>query len=161
MLTTPICNTVQKKLGSCGNIVNCFGSNLWIPSAIIRQNAGFTSISHPSMEKPTCLWSAYPCSRTKRISETSIPHRQAWIPKRGIPQNTKQSRIKREMQLFLKVIVVFPRPFNTLPIVVARYKNGQSQARIVINVPASWFWKTFIPRSWPKTVKIPMQRIPT
>ena len=49
-----------------------------------------------------------------------IPQRQARIPARGIPKNTKARRTSRETRLWRKVTEVFPRPFNTLPMVVDR-----------------------------------------
>ena len=59
-----------------------------------------------------------------------------------------------------KVSRVSPRPFNTLPMVVARYMKGQSQARVVMKSPADALWNTILPRESPKMVNTPMQRIP-
>ena len=59
-----------------------------------------------------------------------------------------------------KVMEVLPRPFNTLPRVVARYMKGQSQARMVMKVPASGSRKTLTPSWLPNMVKTPMQRTP-
>ena len=41
-------------------------------------------------------------------------------PGPGIPKNTKARRTSRETRLWRKVTEVFPRPFNTLPMVVDR-----------------------------------------
>ena len=137
MLTKPICTKVQINVGSAGNNIILSGSSLCTPSAAIKQNDGFTSTSQVSGENPTNRLSERPCSSTSRISDISKPQRYAWMPNLGIPKKTKTRRIRRETQLFAKVVDVFPSPFNTLPMVVARYKNGQSQARMVMYVPAS------------------------
>jgi hypothetical protein len=47
-----------------------------------------------------------------------------------------------------------------LPIVVARYRNGHSQARICMKTPAEESLKTPVPSSGPNMVKTPTHRIP-
>lgn len=59
-----------------------------------------------------------------------------------------------------KVMEVLPRPFKTLPRVVARYMKGQSQARMVMKVPESGSRNTLTPSWLPNMVNTPMQRMP-
>ena len=131
-----------------------------IPQESRRKHTGFTIIFQASQVKSAWHVKANRCIPARMISLTSIPHNRAVIPNRGIPKDTKARRISRAATFWRKVTPVFPRPFRILPIVVDRYRKGQSQDKMTMNLPALASWKTAVPRSLPYRVKIPIQKIP-
>lgn len=125
------------------------------------RNAGFKIISQAFQVNDTLRFSARICINANSSSLVSIPIKYAIIPNFGMPKSTKASRTRSAMTFWTNVVDVLPRPFRILPIVVARYKNGQSQASVLIKAPAFSSLNTLMPRSFPKIVKTAMQRIPT
>ena len=67
------------------------------------------------------------------------------MPKTGMPNSTNASLRRRAATFCTNVAEVFPRPFKILPVVVDKYKKGQSQARILIKFPELESWNTVRP----------------
>ena len=131
-----------------------------VKSEIIMDIIGFKTQSVCLKTIAACFFNKKLHNRVLISKLVKIPKRYPIIPYFGTIVIIEVILIKSVVTFIIKVVVVFPRPFSILVIVVDIYKNGHINPRVLINLPAVSLLKMYIPISFPYIKNIPVKKIP-